>query len=93
MKWTGVLFTIWGVIALFVSNDELLDRGWLRGIRLLIAILIVIGIFLFVYIGVVKALKINQINLLNVGNNHHIYVQYGDDTFACISGKRYIMLF
>lgn len=58
------------------------------GIRLLVAILIVIGIFLFVYIfGVVIAFKINQIDLLNVGNNHHIYVQYGDALSPKIVGK------
>lgn len=28
VKWTCAFFTLWGVIALFVPSDELLDSGW-----------------------------------------------------------------
>lgn len=88
VKWTGALFTLWGVITLFVPSNELLDSSWPWGIRLLVAILIVIGIFLLVYIiGGGIALKTNRIDLLNVGNNHHIYVQYGDALSPGIVGK------
>lgn len=79
MKWTGALFTLWGVITLFVPSDELIDSGLPWGIRLLIAILIVAAVFAVVYIiGVVLAFRTDQVELLSVGNNHHVYVQYGD---------------
>lgn len=88
VKWTGILFTIWGLIDLFAPSNELLSSSWQWWFRLLVAILIVIGIFLLMYIiGVVIAFKTNRIELLNVGNNHHIYVQYGDALSPGIVGK------
>ncbi|MBD5450786.1 MAG: hypothetical protein HDR28_11730 [Lachnospiraceae bacterium] len=79
VKWTGAFFTVWGIIALFTPCDELLDSGLPWCIRLFLAVLIVIGIFIAIYmIGVRIAFKTNQIDLLDVGNNHHVYVQYGD---------------
>lgn len=79
MKWTGALFTLWGIITLFVPSDELIDSSLPWGIRLLIAVLVVATVFVVVYIiGVVLAFRTNQIELLSVGNNHHVYVQYGD---------------
>ncbi|MDE7176869.1 MAG: hypothetical protein K2O59_03565 [Lachnospiraceae bacterium] len=79
IKWTGVLFTIWGMITLFTPSDDLLDSTLAWWIRLLLAVSIVVGIFILIYfIGVICALKTNKIELMNVGNNHHVYVQYGD---------------
>lgn len=92
VKWTGVLFTIWGVVDLFAPSDELLDSNWQWWFRLLVAILIAIVVFLFGYIiGAVIALKINRVELLNVGNGHHIYVQYGDALSPEIIGKGSIL--
>lgn len=79
IKWTGVLFTVWGTITLFTPSDDLIDSELAWGIRLLVAVLIVMAIFILVYIaGIIIALNINQITILDAGNNHHVYVQYGD---------------
>lgn len=79
VKWTGVLFTIWGMITLFTPSDDLLDSNWAWGIRLLLAVLIVMVIFILVYIiGIFIALNINKITILDAGNSHQVYVQYGD---------------
>lgn len=87
MKWTGGLFTLWGVVTLFVPSDELIDSSLPWGIRLFIALLIVAVIFAIVYItGGVVAFHTNQVELLSVGNNHHVYVQYGDALSPAIVG-------
>ena len=79
IRWTGIFFTIWGIITLFTPSDNLIDSELAWGIRLLLAVLIVTAIFVLVYIaGIIIVLKTNQITMLDVGNNHHVYVQYGD---------------
>lgn len=79
VKWTGVFFTIWGVITLFTPSDNLIDSGLAWGIRLLFAVLIVMAVFIVIYIiGVIIALNTKRITILNAGNDHHVYVQYGD---------------
>lgn len=79
IKGTCAVFTVWGMISFFVPGDKLLDGGLPWWIRLFLAILIVIVIFMVIYIiGVVIAFKTNKIDLLDIGNNHHVYVQYGD---------------
>lgn len=88
IKWTGILFTIWGMITLFTPSDELIDQELAWWVRALLATLIVVMIFIVLYIiGIAMAFRRNQIELLDVGNNHHIYVQYGDALSPNILGK------
>lgn len=88
VKWTGAFFTVWGIITLFTPSDKLIDNGLQWWIRLFLAVLIVIGIFIVIYIiGVMIAFKTNQIELFDVGNNHHVYVQYGNVLSPDVLGK------
>lgn len=79
IKYTGIIFTLWSIVAIFVPFDNLLadDIPW--HFKLIIALLIVLFTFLIIFlISTVIALNLNSIELLDVGNNHHVYVQYGD---------------
>lgn len=88
VKWTGVIFTIWGVITLFTPSDNLIDSGLAWGIRLLLAGLIVMAVFISMYIiGIIIALNTERITILNVGNDYHVYVQYGDALSPDIIGN------
>lgn len=79
VKWTGAAFTLWGMISFFFSADSLIDSQLAWWLRLLLAVLFVMAVFLFFYIiGIVTAFRVNKIELFDVGNNHHVYVQYGD---------------
>lgn len=79
VKWTGAVFTLWGMVSLFFSTDGLIDSQLAWWIRLLYAVLLIAVVFFFFYIiGTVVVFKVNKIDLLDVGNNHHVYVQYGD---------------
>lgn len=88
VKWTGAAFTLWGMMSLFFSADGLISNQLAWWTRLLLAALFVLAVFsLFYIIGIVIALNINKINLLDAGNNHHVYVQYGDALSADILGN------
>lgn len=79
IKWTGMIFTIWGMVALLVPCDNLIDRKLAWWVRLALAALIIICIFACICIwGIIIALNVKRVTLLDVGNNHHVYVQYGD---------------
>lgn len=88
IKRTGILFTIWSIITLFTPSDELIDKELAWCVRVLLAVLIVMLIFMIVYmLGVATVFKQNRVELFDVGNNHHVYVQYGDVLSPDVLGK------
>lgn len=88
LKWTGVIFTLWSIIALFVPFDTLIDGEIFWIVRLIIALLVVLTVFVIVYvIGAVVVLNVDRIELFDAGNNHRVFVQYGDIFSPDILGK------
>lgn len=88
IKWTGAIFTLWSVIALFVPFDEIIRKDTQWYIKLLIALIIVTMVFVVTYIiGIFIALNKNVVELIEVGDNHHVYVQYGNVFSHTILGK------
>jgi hypothetical protein len=73
---------------LFVPFDDLMDSKISWFVKLLVAVLIVLAVFIITYaIGAYSVLNTNTIELLDVGDDHHIYVQYGDVLSPDVLGK------
>ncbi len=87
-KWTGTIFTIWSIVALFTPFDDLMNNinSWL--VKLFVSLLIVLTVFICIYtIGAFIVLNTDMIELLDAGDNHHVYVQYGDVFSPEVLGK------
>ena len=69
IKGTGTIFTLWSIIALFVPFDEIFSKDTLWHIKLLIALVVVVVVFLAIYIiGIIIALNKNVVELIEVGD-------------------------
>jgi len=91
IKLAGIVFTLWSTIALFVPFDNIIDEKYPWFVKLIFALLIIFAIFIFAYIiCAVRVLRQNSVKLLDVGNNHGVYVQYGDVFSSKILGKNAI---
>ena len=55
IKWTGAIFTLWSVIALFVPFDEIIRKDTQWYIKLLIALIIVTMVF----VGILPTVKLS----------------------------------
>lgn len=79
VQWTGVIFAILGFMGTFVSLSDLLDEQLALYSRIIISALILAGVWLLAFIG--NSIYIGsrrRFDVLDAGNNHHVYVQYGD---------------
>lgn len=76
---TAIVFAIIGYVGTFVSLDSIINVNLNIGIRICIstAIMAVIWIVLFI-IFALYLVKKKRYEIIDIGNNHHIYVQYGD---------------
>lgn len=76
-KWTGTVFAFWGIMALFVSFDDIICAEWYY--KLLFALLLLFAVFaICCIIGAVVVINTKEVKLFDVGNNHAVYVKYGD---------------
>lgn len=87
LELTGGVFTLWSTIALFVTFDNLFEETtWV--LKLIFALLIILLVFVIsFFVSAFTVLKQNIIELMDVGNQHHVYVQYGDVFSPDIIGK------
>lgn len=78
-RWTGLLFTILGLIGTFTSLEEFLDSSLSIWCRLGISVGILIGVWLFMFCAcTIYVQKNRKTKVLTLNNGHHVYVQYGD---------------
>lgn len=78
-QWTGTIFALLGFLGTFVSLGDLLAGQIELYIRIGISALILIIVWLLAFIG--NSIYIcckRRFDVLDAGNNHHVYVQYGD---------------
>lgn len=78
-KWTGIIFSIIGLGGTFISMSDVLPQTLNIGVRFLISI----GILAFIWVSafIIAALIFNGqkwVEVFEVPNNCHVYVQYGD---------------
>lgn len=79
LKWTGIAFTVLSVFSLFEPFDKLMNENTGFVVRLISGIVVVAVVFLITYIiSLFVVFHKNKITLLNLNNNHNVYVQYGD---------------
>lgn len=79
IKWTGAIFTLWSIIALFVPFDSIIPKDTPWHIKLIAALLAILSIFTIIYIIVcIISLKTKKLRLMKVGDNHGVYVTYGN---------------
>lgn len=77
--WTGSVFAILGFVGIFVSFDDLFNEHTSIYIKIGISILILVAVWLLMFIG--NSIYIfckKRYEILDAGNNHHVYVQYGN---------------
>lgn len=78
-KWTGVIFSIIGLAGTFVSLSDVLPTTFNMWVRLLISIGILVFIWIILFFGIGYSFnKKKWIDVLDAGNDCHVYVQYGD---------------
>ena len=76
-KWTSTFFAFGGIIALFVSFDDIFCAEWYH--KLLFALFLLFAVFaICCFIGAVVVINTKEVKLFDVGNNHAVYVKYGD---------------
>ena len=77
--WTSGLFAFLGLIGTFASLSDLLDSSLSIQCRIGISIGILAGVWiLFFLVCSLYVYKKRQIEVVELNNGHHIYVQYGD---------------
>lgn len=77
--WTSGLFAFLGLIGTFASLSDLLDSSLSIQCRIGISIGILAGVWiLFFIVCSLYVYKKRQIEVVELNNGHHIYVQYGD---------------
>lgn len=76
---TGCVLAAFGTLDMIVSFSDYLSEEMKLVRRILFAGLIIIVIwFIALLVMSVSTLRKRRIEILDVGNNHHVYVQYGD---------------
>lgn len=84
VRYTGMIFAVLGFIGMFAPLDDLLgdQMGLIRKFE--ISCLILGGIWLIVFLAsCVYVCRKKYYKLFDVGNGHHVYVQYGDIFTDC----------
>lgn len=77
--WTSGLFAFLGLIGTFVSLSDVLDSSLSIQCRIGISIGILVGVWLIFFTGcALYVYKKRRIEVVELNNGHHIYVQYGD---------------
>lgn len=77
--WTSGLFAFLGLIGTFVSLSDVLDSSLSIQCRIGISIGILVGVWLISFTGcALYVYKKRRIEVVELNNGHHIYVQYGD---------------
>lgn len=79
VKWTGIVFSFLGIASTFTSLSDLLDPSITPIKRLLISALILFSVWLVtVIVASIYVANKNQTQIIELNNNHHVYIQYGD---------------
>ena len=77
--WTSGLFAFLGLIGTFVSLSDVLDSSLSIQCRIGISIGILVGVWLISFTGcALYVYKKRRIEVVELNDGHHIYVQYGD---------------
>lgn len=77
-KWTTAVFAFIGLLGTFCSFDSIFD-GWKWYSKLAISAGILFGIWcLCLTINAIVFYRKKWVEVLDAGNNNHVYVQYGD---------------
>lgn len=78
-KIATIIFSVWGFITLITPTDATLDSIDLFVLRILVAAIILICIYLFVVVGVLLyVMRQRTIKVFNLNSNHSLYVEYGN---------------
>lgn len=78
-QWTGSVFAILGFVGIFVSFDDLFNEQTSIYIKIGFSILIFVAVWLLMFIGdSIYIFCKKRFEILDAGNNHHVYVQYGN---------------
>ncbi len=78
-KIASLVFSIWGFITLVTPTDETLNFIENTFVRVLVAILILISIYVIIFLAVSAYSKRQKsIKVFDLHSNHSLYVEYGD---------------
>lgn len=90
--WTGIVFTIWGIVCMFDVVSKLIDESTGCWYRLLYGILfLVLTWLLMAIIASIRICCARKETIIIAGNNHKVEVDYGDvmDPFSvCEKGEK-----
>ena len=78
-KWTVAIYSFVGFICVFASFDEIFTDETSLWIKILVGIGVLILVWVFFVINIsIWFYRKKWIEVLDVGNDKHVYVQYGD---------------
>lgn len=93
-KYTGTLFTVWGLISIFNPLDDCLSNEVTFGCKLLIGILVVVIVYLLsAIVSSIMCSHSNKECVLTSNSKHSVYIHFGDilspDVLGEDSNQRY----
>lgn len=78
-KYTGSVFTLWGLISIFNPLDGCLSDDITLGCKLLIGILVVVIVYLLsAIIALIRCFHSNKELIFSSNSKHSVYVHFGD---------------
>lgn len=78
-KIATIMFSFWGFITLVTPTDMILNCIKNIVLRIFVAVLILVTIYLIIVLGVtIYAKRTRKIKVLDLHSNHSLYVEYGD---------------
>ena len=78
-SYTISFFSLIGIIGLLVPLSDILPKSWNLLDKIFTSILIILFIWITTFIlAAIITLKKSCVEVVNAGNNHHVYVCYGD---------------
>ena len=76
---TGVIYGVFGLIALLAPTDQILPEDWKISIRIFLSVLILCAVFILVCLVVFwGTIKKEKVEVLRVQKGKKLFVQYGD---------------
>lgn len=86
VKYTGVIYALLGFIGMFVPLSDIFHAEITLIKRIVVSCCILLGTWMIVFgLSCIYVCNKKRYQILDVGNGHHVYVQYGD-IFSCCSG-------
>ncbi len=87
VKYTGIIYALLGFIGTFVPLSDIFYAEITLIKRIVVSCCILLGIWVIVFVvSCIYVYNKKRYQILDVGNGHGVYVQYGD-IFSCCSGE------